>query len=162
MTLTEQNPAQNDAEIAERLVEFLEMGGAGPKASARKCERNTYFRRVELTLIAQLGRPRVIGFTRNLSTGGLGLLTRRGFNVGERFVTLLTLGGGIGKFALCRTTFCRYLSDGMCEIGAAFEATAPCLNANHRIPTEWLSAARTQTAPPSATSTAKAATPAKS
>jgi hypothetical protein len=134
---------QDDDEIAARLVAFLEAHDQTPREGARQRERINYRRRVEIILIGQSGQPRVTGHTRNLSTGGLGFLTRRTFAVGERFVALLALGGGAGKFALCRTTFCRYLSEGMHEVGAAFEATAPRIN-NHRIPSNWIATARTR------------------
>jgi PilZ domain len=137
----------HDATVAQRLVAFLEAGDKKPKSGPRARDRDTYFRRVELVLIAQVGQPRVMGYTRNLSPGGVGVLTRRGFKVGERFVTLLSFGAGLGKYVLCRVTFCRYVSDSMYEMGAAFEATAPHLNENHRIPEEWVAVARHRDAP---------------
>lgn len=127
---------------AQRLVAFLEAIGAGTKTSIRRRERNTYFRRVEVILISQVGLPHVTAYTRNLSSGGAGLLCRRTFKVGERFVTIFNLGNGLGKFILCKVTFCRYVSDSMYELGAQFEASAPYLNSNHRIPEDWIALAR--------------------
>ncbi len=147
MAFVEHKEEHDDAEAAQRLVAHLEAGDNKFKTSLRRHQRITYFRRVELILLAQADQPRVTAYTRNLSPGGLGLLSRRVFNLGERFVTLLTMGGERGKYMLCRVTFCRYLSDCLYEIGAAFEATTPYLNQKQRIPKAWVSAARDH-APP--------------
>jgi len=141
MAKKDQNERGDETEVAERLVAFLEAVNPATEDNRRTRERSAYFRKAEVFLLAQTGQPCMTAFTRNISTGGLSLLTRRPFNVGERFAVKLTLGEGAGKYLLCRTTMCRYLSEGMCEVGAAFEGSAPCLNENHRIPADWVAKA---------------------
>ena len=115
-------------------MDRLEAKGA---KETRAVRREPYGRSVDLILVPRKENGVVPAYTRNLSACGLGLLCRRAIAVGNRFVVLLPIGGPFGKFLLCRVIFCRYVSDGVHEIGTEFEMSHAKFTAAATYPAAW-------------------------
>jgi hypothetical protein len=96
---------------------------------------------MSILLLGVVGPNRFRVNTRNLSTSGVGLLSRRAFQVGDRFVLPIDVQGAVAKLVLCRVTFSRYVSSGLHDVGAQFESALPNLNGDQAIPQEWINAA---------------------
>lgn len=73
----------------------------------------------------------------NVSTRGVGLLSRRQLSVGERFVLPLRFEEGGGRLALCQVRNSRKLDDRQHHIGAMFVAWVNDDRADMPIPADW-------------------------
>ena len=74
----------------------------------------------------------------DISSKGIGCLSRRKLELGEAFVLPLRFNEGGGQLVLCRVRFLRELASGHFRVGAEFAATAPDPTGRARIPEEWL------------------------
>lgn len=93
-------------------------------------------------LLGQAGMPSVPMHTRNISTSGIGFLSKRVFKKGEVIGVHLLAGHRISKLMLCRVTFCRYVRSGLHEVGAEFVEARPVFGGVPRIPTTWIEQAQ--------------------
>ena len=130
-----------------RILNTLTRHVCTPDSERRNKDRVRFARVGRAILIGIVGQPQVKIITRNLSTGGVGFLAYRAFQIDERFVIPLSMKKGDTKLTLCRVTFVRYLSGAMYEVGVSFEAVTN-LNPHSEkitIPNEWINAARVNT-----------------
>ena len=82
-------------------------------------------------------------FTRNLSAAGIGFVSRRYFNAGQRIVISLKTNGTDGKLLLARVAFGRYLRKAFYDMGAEFLEAVKDPGGLGQIPNQWLYGANT-------------------
>jgi hypothetical protein len=92
---------------------------------------------MKVTLLAGMNRTQVDIFSRNISSGGIGFISRRHFKADERIAIHLIVKGQPNRLILARVTFGRYVASGLFEMGAEF---LECLKDNQAriIPRHWL------------------------
>ena len=98
---------------------------------------------IDVFLLTVRGVPTLTVHTRNISTRGIGFVSRRAFKMGELVVFDVNIVPAVAKLVLARITFARYVRDGLYEIGAEFEESVvrddpdkPCPSNN--LPAHWL------------------------
>lgn len=74
---------------------------------------------------------------RDVSTGGLGLWSRRCMRQGEWFVVTLRFKEGGGRLALCRVMHSHSVRDGWWTVGAGFVAGVDDPDGTAAIPRSW-------------------------
>jgi hypothetical protein len=95
--------------------------------------------RLELivTLLAHSAQPQMRIDTKDITSTGMGFISRRYFPVNEYFAVLMRFANGPGKLILCRTAFCRPAKPGMHHTGAEFiQAITP--TASGKFPPRWI------------------------
>ena len=107
------------------LLKKLWLGSRGgsaaqPVVNRRRTERLALSFNLDVLLLDCAGDPAVRVKMQNLAMGGLGFLSRRRFDVGERFVVNLCFANQGGRQMLCRTILCKAAADGWHRIGAKF------------------------------------------
>ncbi len=129
------------------ILSNLDDASFVPTNDRRSKARIPFRHETHILLLGVMGSNRFKVNTRNLSTSGVGLLSRRPFQVGDRFVLPVDVQGAVAKLLLCRVTFSRYISNGLHDIGAQFEKAIPNPNGDQMIPQEWIDMATEHRAP---------------
>jgi hypothetical protein len=94
-------------------------------------------------LLSVVGHPAIQIRTRNISTSGVGFVSRRPFQKKEKIAVELFTAPNPGKLILAEVTFSRYVRDGIYEIGCTFlEAISrdESVHGLERIPQRWITA----------------------
>lgn len=76
---------------------------------------------VQAHLLGLIGCPSIVVYTRNISTRGIGCVSRRPFRQGEYIALDIDVVPSLAKVILCQVTFSRYLREGLYEVGAEFQ-----------------------------------------
>jgi hypothetical protein len=104
----------------------------------RLCPRYNFPTAHAMMVTSLPGKTHCKVFPRDISRSGIGFLSRRSFKVGELFVVVLSHTLGTERALLSRAVFCRYTSQSMYEIGAAFESTIVAPAGKSEIPPAWV------------------------
>lgn len=80
-------------------------------------------------------------FTRNISASGISFLSRRLFHEDEHVALALRIPGRGGKLIHARTTFARYLREGVHEVGVEFLECIADPAGTAEVPRAWVIAA---------------------
>ena len=94
-------------------------------------------------LLAVPGFPSIQIHTRNISTAGIGFVSRRPFRAGELVVIEMNLLPKNSKLILTEATFNSYVREGLYEVGCTFREAAPkneyvSENIAESLPANWL------------------------
>jgi hypothetical protein len=81
-------------------------------------------------------------FSRNISLAGMGFVSRRLFQRGERIAISLDVQRLPAKLILGRVMFGRYVCDGLYEMGAEFIESITVSDSQMRSPPQWLTRPR--------------------
>lgn len=136
--------AQNQALTARQQQRYLEILAAldalptDPEANRRQRKRMALRMAFRVTLLANRGQPTATVFTRNISTSGIGCLSSRPFKRGELFVMHLAAPKLPPKMVLSKAIFCRYLHNGLHEVGAEFIESRAVVGDTMRMPVAWV------------------------
>jgi c-di-GMP-binding flagellar brake protein YcgR len=127
-----------------RIEEILRILDENPVPSSAENRRNAKRVNVRLTLSIYLlsvpGHPPLDVHTRNISTSGVGMVSRRPFRKGERIAIELYKVSKLEKLILAEATFSRYVRDGLYEVGCLFKEAISRDEARgfERIPQRWI------------------------
>ncbi|MGN6366746.1 MAG: PilZ domain-containing protein [Phycisphaerae bacterium] len=121
--------ADQQAVLSEVLLHLDKMPPS-PRANRRRAIRHGLRTTMEAILVGEEQNPRIRIFTRNISTSGIGFVSRRPFKQGEKIAFGFQCAGEERKIILAKVTFVRYVRRGMYEMGAEFtdamrESAAP-------------------------------------
>ena len=111
-------PSGGQAAIQQVIASLLEQAqaAAAEQDECRSHSRVAFHGRVE---IRGKGVPPIIGFARNLSRGGIALLTTAAVPLEER-ILMVSQPTGPPLGLLCRIVRCVRVKDGLYDIGASF------------------------------------------
>lgn len=123
-------------EQVQQILRVLDNIPLPPAANRRLRPRVNIHLNLEATIFTSMTLPRVQIVTRNLSTSGLGFVSRREFRVGELIAIHLNVEKNPIRLILGAAAFCRYLRGGLYDVGVEFlEASKP---GRTRIPSAWM------------------------
>jgi len=109
--------------------------GAANRRRATRLKMRTIMSAV---LLGADSRPSVRIYTRNLSTSGIGFVSRRPFKQGERIALSFQIPNQSPKLILTNITFARYLRAGLYEVGAEFLEFIEGTTSLAAIPAHWI------------------------
>lgn|GEM_PF-2954983 len=121
----------------EEILQTLDSQNTREMENRRNAKRLNLRISVRATVFMHNTTPNVRVYTRNISTSGIGLVTKRVFRSGELFVLEFILPDRPAKMLLAKTKFCRYLSGGLYELGAEFVESALAVRGRGQIPPHW-------------------------
>ena len=133
--MSETSPKTQSKVLA--ILSSLDHASLANGTNRRNNSRLPIRHELQIRLLKVPGTATFTIHTRNLSTGGLGFLSRRPFEVGERFVLPVKMPGTPSKVVLCRVTFSRYVSAGLYAVGSEFEQSLPDPTEKMDVPGEW-------------------------
>ena len=122
----------------QRVIARLDARPPGDAGDRRLHPRIDFSHPMWLNLPGAAGRPWVHVHARNLSTSGLGFLTRHLFYAGQHLVIAHTLKESTPMLVLCRVCYCRSIEPGTFEVGLAFVLARPNPDDARNVPAEWL------------------------
>lgn len=131
----------DDLTHIEAILHNLDLNKPTKSASRRKRERHQYRHKIDIFVLTPAGPVPGKVQSRNISTGGIGFVTRRPLVKGQRIIMCMTPQSSPAKLVLCRITFARHVSGGMYDVGAEFERAVADPAQEHTIPQEWLTLA---------------------
>ena len=106
--------------IITEVIRHLDQSPLSPHASRRKAPRCDVRTAMSAILLDKENHPRIRIFTRNISTSGIGFVSRRPFKPDERIAFDFNHPNAERKIIIAKVTFVRYVRKGMYEIGAEF------------------------------------------
>jgi len=112
--------AEQFAVVAE-VMQHLDRSPPSARANRRKAQRIDVRTTMSAFLLNHENHPSVRIFTRNISTSGLGFVSRRPFKLGESIAIPLKWPNDERKIIVAKITFVRYVRRGMYEMGAEFQ-----------------------------------------
>lgn len=131
-----------------RIEEILRILDQNPASAELENRRQSVRVKVRTNLTTRVlstpGHPTLPIHTRNISTSGIGFVTRRPFRKGELVAIELYLVSKLSKLILAETTFSRYVRDGLYEVGCRFREAISREEAERGmegIPRRWVEAA---------------------
>ena len=119
------------------ILSSLDDASIAPNENRRNKSRMPFRHDIAIVSLGGTDEEKFTIHTRNISTSGVGFLSRRPFEKGERFVLPIRIAGAKDKVVLCRVTFSRYISAGLYGVGAEFEKSAANPSADLVIPADW-------------------------
>lgn len=139
------------AQVQEILAQ-LDRQSRPDQTNRRKTARLTVRMPLDMIVLSNSAHPTLEVFTRNISTAGIGFVSRRLFKNGEYLTLEFSIPGSPPKLVLTHVTFCRYIKAGLYEVGAAFiEAVAVNPALIDPIPPHWAKMADPKITPPQPT-----------
>jgi hypothetical protein len=113
-------PSKQSALLSDimRQLDDVPPDPAASRRRARRCDVRTSFSAI-LVDIEQ--HPQVRIYTRNISTSGIGFVSRRQFKIDERIAVAIKWPNAEGKILVAKVTFSSYIRKGMYETGAEFQ-----------------------------------------
>lgn len=131
-----------------RIEEILRSLDQTPPGAAVTNRRGSARVNARLTITTHLlsvaGHPTMSVHSRNISTSGIGLMSRRPFRKGEYMAVELFVLPKFAKLVLCEVTFNRYVRDGIYEVGCSFREAITreeFMNSIEPIPQRWITTA---------------------
>jgi len=123
-------------ERVEAILQQLDhFPGPETATNRRRSSRVNIHAAMSATIISESGEGKLQLFSRNISTSGIGFVSRRPCKSGERLAILFELPAKPPKLVLAKITFCRYVRAGLYDAGAEF---LDCVSAvANRIPPHW-------------------------
>jgi hypothetical protein len=139
-------------EHIHQILQQLDAQSPGPDANRRRAKRITIRMALEVHLLSNHNRPTSQIYTRNVSTSGIGFVTRRVFKPKEFLAFSFRIANHAPKLVLARVTFCRYVKGALHESGAEFiESTVENPHLEDKIPPNWVQLAQPKILIPTAT-----------
>lgn len=129
---------RQEIEHLQQVIARLDAQSPANDADRRVHPRIDFSHPMWLNLPGEAGRPWVHVYSRNLSTNGLGFLTRHLFYAGQHLVIAHELNEFTPMLVLSRVCYCRPIDLGIFEVGLAFVSARPDKNSAREIPVEWL------------------------
>ena len=129
---------RQEIEHLQEVIAKLDAQSPATGADRRVHPRIDFAHPMWLNLPGEPGRPWVHVYSRNLSTGGLGFLTRNLFYADQHVVIAHELNELTPMLVLCKVCFCRPIDLGIMEVGLAFISVHADPYAKREIPAEWL------------------------
>jgi hypothetical protein len=121
------------------LIARLDAQSPGEYDDRRVHPRIDFSHPMWLNLPTQNGSPWIHVYSRNLSTSGLGFLTRALFYKNQHLVISHELNENVPLLVLCRVCYCRTIDLGIQEVGLTFVEVRADPERKREIPTGWLS-----------------------
>jgi len=134
-------------DLMDSVLQSLELGQHPVTRERRTRDRCRVRKIIPAVFLGDPGSPSIDITMRNLSTCGIGFVSRRSMTVGEYLVVPLYSERQASKLALCQVKNCRYVGKGMYAVGAEFESAYPDPQQTGKLPQIWLNAARRAMAP---------------
>jgi hypothetical protein len=126
-------------EQIQDILSQLDHNAAAKKVDNRRnSARVTVRTTIGAILLAANNQTLVKIYSRDLSTAGIGFVTRRCCSAGEQFALPFDVRGMPPKLVLARITFCRYIRAGLYTVGAKFVEAIPNADRQNRVPEHWL------------------------
>jgi hypothetical protein len=121
-------------ERIEEILRLLDAQTAETGSNRRRAKRINIHATLAATVLCENGDATLQVYTRNISTSGIGFVSRRLCKKGERLALTFDLPGKPPKLVLAKVTFCRYVRAGLYDAGAEF---MECVAGTGRIPGHW-------------------------
>ncbi len=120
------------------ILQQLDAQNPGPGANRRTAKRLNVRMALTVHLLSDHNSPISQIYTRNVSTSGIGFVTKRVFKPKEYLAVSFQIGNHLPKLVLARVTFCRYVKGALHESGAAFvESITENTTLVDKIPPHW-------------------------
>lgn len=129
---------RQEIEHLQEVIARLEAQAPAGAEDRRVNPRIDFTHSIWLNLPSERGRPWMHVYSRNLSTGGLGFLSRNLMYTGQHVVIAHELNELTPMLVLSRVCYCRPVDLGIFEVGLAFVAARPDLHEKREMPVEWL------------------------
>jgi len=126
------------AQITAILAQLDNTPVSAGAVNRRRATRIKMRTMMSAVLLGADARPSVRIFTRNLSTSGIGFVSRRPFKEGERIALSFHIPRQSPKLVLTNITFVRYLRAGLYEVGAEFLECIEGTSSLAAIPPHWI------------------------
>jgi hypothetical protein len=128
---------QQEIQYLQQLIVQLDAQNPDAPDDRRRAPRIDFNHPLWLNLPAEPGQPWVHVYSRNLSTGGLGFLTRHLFYADQHLVIAHELTEFSPMLVLCRVCFCRSIAMGVMEVGLAFVSALADPEGRRQVPADW-------------------------
>lgn len=126
----------------QEILARLDRGPLQSLSTNRRRAQRINLRTAMMAIVFHTTGPQEVKiFTRNISTSGVGFISRRPFKPEERVVIPFEVPGQTGKLVLAKLTFARYIPGGVYDAGAEFIECIPDPGGPDRIPEHWISGA---------------------
>jgi hypothetical protein len=127
----------------EDILKALDQCPSKEIENRRQASRVSIRTHLTCHLLMVPGYPQIQIHTRNISTNGMGFVSRRPFKTGELLVVEFMLVPKMGKLLLTAATFSRYVREGLYEVGCTFRESVPkqemeSTYTRDRFPARWL------------------------
>jgi hypothetical protein len=133
--------AEQLAQLQDIIKQLDRVAALGDDSKRRRSVRMNIRMPLTALVLVTVGQPSIHIFSRNISTCGIGFVSRRPFKIGEPIAISIRLGEQPSKLVLTKTTFCRYLRSGLYEMGGEFVESILDSTGKDRIPSRWLPSA---------------------
>lgn len=155
------NASNEQISQIQAILVHLDQGATARADNRRRACRVNIRTGMKALLLGQDAKTNVTIYSRNISTSGIGFVSRRMFKVGERVAVPFEVKDHPHKLVLAKVTFCRYVKSGLYTIGAEFIEAILDEGGPNRIPAHWIPDPHAREARPAAAE-GGAKTPAKS
>jgi hypothetical protein len=123
--------------LKDILLQLDEHMKGGDRENRRRLSRVALRMPLIISLMTGAEPAPVEIFTRNVSSSGMGFVSRRLFRGDERIVVPFRIPKLPQKLVLARITFGRYLQSGLHEMGAEFLEAMTDTRGKSQIPRAW-------------------------
>ena len=130
--------SRDEIERVRNVIAQLDSKSVGDCVDRRENPRIDFKNPLWLNLPAEPGRPWIQVFSRNLSTCGLAILSRKLFYVDQHVVIAHELKEPCSQLVLARVCFCRSIQADIQEVGLAFVVNLKDPEKIRRVPPTWL------------------------
>jgi hypothetical protein len=128
---------RQEIEYLQQLIAKLDLQSPDTPDDRRRQPRIDFNHPIWLNLPTEPGHPWIHVYSRNLSTGGLGFLTRHLFYADQHLIIAHELAEFSPMLVLCRVCFCRTIALGVMEVGLAFVSALADPEGRRQIPADW-------------------------
>lgn len=125
-------------QIKEIIAQLDHLAAARKVDNRRRADRVAIRSAMSAILLSEMSTTEVKIYSRNLSTSGIGFVSRRPFKTAERVAIPFEVNGNPGKLVLAKISFCRYIRAGMYTVGAEFIEAIADNHGRNRIPEHWM------------------------
>jgi hypothetical protein len=123
----------------EEILRLLDQQRTDASANRRRADRINIHASLTAMVLADNGTDASLQiYSRNISTSGIGFVSRRMCKKGERLALSFDLPGRPHKLVLAKVTFCRYVRAGLYDAGAEFLECITGEVGRKGIPGHWM------------------------
>jgi hypothetical protein len=122
----------------EEILRLLDQQTSESSANRRRAKRVNVRVSIEARVLSDSVDATLQVYTRNISTSGIGFVSRRLCKKGERLALSFELPDRPHKLVLARVTFCRYVRAGLYDAGAEFLECISGTVDRRGVPGHWL------------------------
>lgn len=123
----------------EEILRLLDQQRIDASANRRRAQRVNIHAALTAMVLAESGGDATLKiYSRNISTSGIGFVSRRMCKKGERLALSFDLPGKPHKLVLAKVTFCRYVRAGLYDAGAEFIECISGEIGRKGIPGHWM------------------------